>query len=186
MKTHTQIINHYIRAFRAKSYLEIGVHPSRANYDRIECAYKVGVDPDPDVKGIEFNLTSDEFFRRNDKIFDLIFLDGLHHADQLEKDIVNASRCLSKHGVIVCHDSNPKEEDHAHIPREGRKIWNGDCWRAIVGFRQKYPLIRCYTYKEDYGVTIIRPAGTTFEVPFVSDISWEDFFNNKRKLLNLI
>lgn len=186
MKHHTHIINHYIRKIKAKSYLEIGVHPTRANFDRVECADKTGVDPDLQVKGIDFNIPSDAFFSQNTKEFSLIFLDGLHHADQLETDICNASRCLSRNGVIICHDSNPIKEEHARIPRNGEKIWNGNVWRTIVGFRQKYPLIRCYTYKDDHGITVIHPRGATFDAPFVSDISFGDFMRNKRKLLGLI
>lgn len=186
MKHHTQIINHYIQRVKATDYLEIGVHPSRANFDRIVCRNKTGVDPDPEVTGIQFNITSDAFFEQNIREFHVIFLDGLHHADQIEKDICNASKCLSRSGVIICHDTNPREEDHARIPREGRRIWNGDVWRTIVDFRQKYPRVKSYTYKEDHGVTVIHPAGTVFEPPFVSGISWDEFNNNKRKLLNLI
>jgi hypothetical protein len=186
MKKHTEIIQHYITKIKAASYLEVGVHPSRANFDRIVCPVKIGVDPDPEVTGIQHNITSDEFFAQNTEVFDLIFLDGLHYANQLETDICNASKCLAKHGVIICHDSNPQREEHTLIPRNGARIWNGDCYRAIVGLRKKYPGVKSYTYKEDHGVTVIWPKGQEFEGPFVSDISWEDFNKNKRRLLNLI
>lgn len=183
MKMHTQIINNYIKKVHAKVYVEIGVQNAASNFDLVQCPQKYGVDPDPEADGTH-KMTSDDFFV-NCPLTDVFFIDGLHEALQVQQDIVNASKNLTVKGVIILHDLNPKEEIEQIVPRQN-KVWTGDCWRAFVGFRKKYPRVKSYCYREDHGVGIIFPNGTIFEGPFVSDISWDDFNKNKRRLLNLI
>jgi SAM-dependent methyltransferase len=58
---------------------------------------------------IHFRMTSDEFMNRldeGDKDYDFIFIDGLHTADQLSKDLQNYSSLIRQGGVIACHDYN--------------------------------------------------------------------------------
>ena len=105
----TAIINYLISRCKAKSYLEIGVW-SGNNFDNVVCEKRVGVDPAPEQlknPGLCRVMTSDEFFAQNTETFDVIFIDGLHHADQVYKDLVNAAKCLNPNGYIVCHDMNP-------------------------------------------------------------------------------
>lgn len=45
MITRTEIINHLIRKYGYKTYLEIGVGDPRKNLCLIECEKKTGVDP---------------------------------------------------------------------------------------------------------------------------------------------
>jgi len=106
----TALINYLIRKTRAKSYLEIGVW-NGANFQEISCPCKIGVDPDPDSPAT-LNITSDDFFAGNKGKFDLIFIDGLHHADQVERDIINSLAVLNEGGTIVCHDMNPIQRQH--------------------------------------------------------------------------
>ena len=47
---------------------------------------------------------SDAFFKKNNKKYDLIFIDGNHTIDQAFKDIANAFNCLNKNGIIIIHD----------------------------------------------------------------------------------
>src|SRR5688500_11146779 len=91
-KTRTDLLNHLATKYNLKRYLEIGVQVPELNLDKIKCAYKVGVDPDTKAKAT-FQETSDEFFGRwmNEKLnlfnpFDLIFIDGMHTAEQVKKD----------------------------------------------------------------------------------------------------
>ncbi len=91
---HTQLLNALIEKYNLKSYLEIGVQNKANNYNKIICPVKVGVDPavnDSEIRG----MTSDEYFEaiKNNNpapVFDLIFLDGLHHADQVKRDFENS------------------------------------------------------------------------------------------------
>ena len=55
-------------------YLEIGCDQDQL-FSKIEIKNKIGVDP---VSGGTIRKTSDEFFKENDKKFDIIFIDGLH------------------------------------------------------------------------------------------------------------
>ena len=66
-------------------------------------------------------MTSNRFFSQLDqeKIlyknirFDVIFIEGLHLAEQVDRDISNALRYLKDDGFIVLHDCNPPLERHA-------------------------------------------------------------------------
>ena len=44
--------------------------------------------------------------------FDLIFIDGLHLANQVQKDIENSLKFIKDEGFIVLHDCNPPSEYH--------------------------------------------------------------------------
>ena len=87
-------------------YLEIGC-ASNANFDSISLTNKVGVDPD---MGGNVRLTSDDFFKSQDKNFDLIFIDGLHTYEQVKKDFIN---CLFP--AIIFNVSNADVTNPANI-----------------------------------------------------------------------
>eukprot|EP01034_Spumella_vulgaris_P033322 gene33322-41120_t len=55
-------------------------------------AHAVGVDPN---KGGTLRMTSDAFFDQNNEYFDLIFIDGLHEAHQVYRDIQNSLKWLA-------------------------------------------------------------------------------------------
>src|SRR5262245_59645274 len=139
---HTEVIQHYINAKGAKSYLEIGLG-DLTNFHAIECEFKQGVDPDNEkalpeatAAGIVFRMSADAFFRLHDEDhgkYDIIILDGLHHADQLQRDIEGALSCLDKGGVIIVHDINPVNEEMTIVPRQ-TKQWTGDVYKTWYAF----------------------------------------------------
>ena len=51
-----------------------------------------------------FKETSDEFFIKNEQLFDVIYIDGWHEAPQVYKDINNSWDCLNVNGIIICDD----------------------------------------------------------------------------------
>ncbi len=51
-----------------------------------------------------FKNTSDEFFEKNNKKFDIIYIDGWHEAPQVYKDINNSWNSLNTNGIIICDD----------------------------------------------------------------------------------
>ena len=136
----TDIINRLISHYNYRTYLEIGVERG-VNLKAININYAIGVDPDPDVHfyyrypGCSIE-TSDEFFERCNMKFDIIFIDGLHHADQVYRDIYNSLRFLNEGGTIVCHDMLPTDKKMQDVPRE-QSIWTGDCWKAWVKIRSE-------------------------------------------------
>ena len=118
----TDIIQSLIDKTSAENYLEIGVSAGE-NFRDIKCKNKVGVDPEVSTPAT-IHTDSDSFFKTNKRTWDIIFIDGLHHADQVYRDINNSLKVLSDGGFIVCHDMNPQLEEHQTLPYRGG-IWNG-------------------------------------------------------------
>ena len=188
----TTIINYLISKYKAKSYLEIGVWNGH-NFDNIVCAKRIGADPSPEkLKNPELCkvMTSDEFFAQNTEKFDAIFIDGLHHADQVLKDLINATKCLNPNGFIVCHDMNPVTKRAQEIPYSGQGMWNGDCWKALVQFRQEQGFAYdVNVINVDHGCGVITPkkhieAIELFDVKEL--LTYENLEKNRAKWLNLI
>ena len=178
----TKIINEIIKKTSAKSYLEIGVSDG-SNFENIFCLDKTGVDPDPNSPAT-IKSTSDDFFEKNTKTFDVIFIDGLHHSDQVIRDIENSLTVLNPGGVIVCHDMNPEKEEHQIIPFSGG-IWNGDCWRALVHFRKTRADLEIFTVDADYGCSVITQGQQTLLTTDL-EITYENFDKNRKTWLNII
>ena len=131
-----------------KSYLEIGTFKDEL-FKPIKCEKKIGVDP---VSGGNVRKTSDEFFLENKQKFDLIFIDGLHHYDQVKKDIINSFNFLNNGGIILIHDCMPKDYYYQAVPR-CQYEWNGDTWKAFLEFRAK-EFLDGYCCYADQGVGV--------------------------------
>lgn len=187
---------------RETTYLEIGVRNPADNYDKIKSNVKYSVDPGIEFKEnpVDFKLTSDEFFDElkkgsvlsKDLKFDLIFIDGLHLAEQTDRDIQNAIEFIKEDGFIVLHDCNPPSEWHAREEygyqiSPANKYWNGTTWKAFLKWRQKKEYYSC-CLNSDWGVGIISKIHPLGSVP--SKIN--DFYDykvldeNRKDLLNLI
>ena len=84
-ETRLDLIQHFINKVNCKNYLEIGCDRNQI-WDHINVKNKFGVDP---RRGGNIRLTSDEFFEQNkdNNLFDVIFIDGLHTYDQVSKDV---------------------------------------------------------------------------------------------------
>jgi len=178
MHPHTETINYLIKIKGYISYLEIGVHIPAHNFDLVKCRYKIGVDPN----GLAtFTGTSDEFFALpHGQKFDIIFIDGLHHKEQVIKDFSNSLLCLNEGGLILIHDTNPADYRYTLVPREGtRGRWNGDCYKFIS-------CLKDFDYKTvDYdanGLTVVKPGAQPCEM---GNVSYDWFTVNKKKYLNL-
>lgn len=178
MNNHTDLLNVIALKINAKSYLEIGTNNCK-NFNSIMVAHKVGIDPDTNSP-CAIHKTSDEYFKDNNETFDLIFIDGLHHADQVKRDIINAWNCLAEKGVIVVHDCGPSEEKYTYVPRQS-KIWNGDVYKAISSLHH----FTKFTIDFDYGCCILRknPRELKWDKNFPR---WEEFEQNRKELLNMV
>ncbi len=133
MVLRTDIINHLAKKNKGSRYLEIGIGTG-GNFESVCLPFKVGVDPkwSPLVSHV---MTSDEFFSQNKTYFDIIFIDGLHHAEQVYSDIINSLKFLNLGGYIVCHDMCPSREGTQIIPREESENPYEERGTAIVGRR---------------------------------------------------
>ena len=183
--TRTDIINHLIKKIEAKSYLEIGVREPEGNFNHIKCDKKVAVDPVPLGQGI-IALTSDAFFKQNESMFDVIFIDGLHVADQVERDILNSLAVLNPGGYIICHDMNPTEELMQKVPIETTGAWTGDCWKAWVKLRSERDDLSMYVLDTDYGVGVIQRAYQEKLLLNGLELTYSNLVLNREEWLNLI
>lgn len=192
----TEILNLLIEKNKYESYLEIGL-AGHDNYPHIKCKSKTGVDPAPtsyrdDTTKI---MTSDAFFDQLDKNqkFDIIFIDGLHLEDQVDKDISNSLMHLSDNGVIIMHDCNPPTRHHAResqfeVTPAGRQ-WYGTVWRSFVKLRSSLEGYDLCVIDTDCGCGFIRKNSTSKkfdEFPVESMLDWNFFEKNREKILNLI
>ena len=179
-----EIIKNIIELKNYKSYLEIGCF-SNELFDQINCENKVGVDP---ISGGTIRATSDEFFKKNDKKFDCIFIDGLHRYQQVKKDILNSINFLKKGGIILLHDCLPRNVYEQAIPRCQYK-WNGDVWKAIVEFRT-YENLDIYTCYADHGIGVIfvRPNKNQLNLDRKNflNLRFKDYYENYKSYMNLI
>lgn len=182
----SEIINRIIQEVEAKSYLEIG-YGNGANFDKIECSTKVSCDPEvkKELANV-FKKNSDDFFSYNENSIslDVVFIDGLHHAEQVRKDIINAMKCNAK--AIILHDTIPHSKEMQEVPRNSKQ-WTGDCWRAVIGFIQSYPDVNVVTYRADFGLSVLYPEGKKVKKHFENkDLTYEEFKANEVQLLNII
>jgi len=177
--THTDLLNKIIKDHGFKRYAEIGTFDQNHNFNKIECRYRICVDPDPKAKANYFG-TSDEFFEQNFIIWDCVFIDGLHHADQVKKDFDNAMKWLSEDGCVILHDTNPHSERITHVPRDSGE-WTGNVYQFAVQLNT-YDGIDFYTFPGDYGCTVVWKDITKkgFEI---GEVSWERFDRERAELL---
>lgn len=178
------IINSLIKEHGISSYLEIGLGDG-ANFMGVKSDQKHCIDPNVTLNefihmrtGGKFgNVDSNTFFLANSQKYDLIFIDGFHHSNQVERDIVNAWNCLNPNGIILIHDIKPHNEEMTTVPR-GTKQWTGDVFKAWYGFGEKYPKIKTEFINEEFGIGVIYKSRHKVELGFVSDISFVDYKSN--------
>ena len=177
--TRTHILNFLANSRGFKSYLEIGVQNVRNNFNKIQCSYKLGVDPAIDHINV-MPMTSDLFFDCNQQTFDLIFIDGLHEYDQVKKDLDNSLKILNEGGLIMLHDTLPQDEITAKVPRQTQQ-WHGDVYRLVLDLNS-YSDVDFYTIDTDCGCTIVWKAITK---PKEYPLTWDSYIKNK-KAMNII
>jgi hypothetical protein len=182
-KLRINLIQSSIKKNNYKKYLEIGCDQNQI-FDKIDIDKKVGVDP---VSGGNFRGTSDQFFKKNDEVFDCIFIDGLHEYNQVRKDIVNSLKFLSDNGVIFLHDCLPDSISKQYVPR-CRYSWNGDVWKAIVEVRTWDDYDVC-TSLIDQGIAIIKKRKNqdklNLKVKNFKKLSFKFFYENHIKIMRI-
>jgi hypothetical protein len=158
------------------------------NFDYISCAHKTGVDPEP-LRDDIVALTSDQFFDRlpDEKKFDIIFIDGLHHEEQVTRDIINALEHLSENGTIVCHDMLPTNKIMQQVPRKSAK-WMGDCWKSWAFFRMTRVDLDMQVIDSDCGMGIIKKGMQSTFIPTNPNtkIDYSFYKQNKKELVNTV
>ena len=165
------IINYLIEKKNFKKYLEIGVRNPDDCFNRINAQKKFSVDPCYEYNTeVDYKLESDEFFSNMEKgnldlnktfKWDIIFIDGLHLAPQVENDIINSLNHLEDNGYIILHDCNPPtlhhaREDFSNTTTSAVGDWNGTVWKAFYKLRATRPDLEMYTINTDWGVGVVK------------------------------
>lgn len=175
-KSRLDLLKKLARHISAKSYLEIGCYKDEI-FSKIKIKDCIGVDP---VQGGNTRMTSNEFFETNDKTFDLIFIDGLHHYDQVKKDFENSLNVLNKNGFIVIHDMLPENENSAKVPRI-QKEWLGDVWKLGFDLIQRED-INFHIIEIDHGCGVVELKNQKTQIVDNTIWDWEFYENNYQKL----
>jgi len=178
------LIQFLINKYKFQNYLEIGCDKDQS-FSKIIIKNKVGVDP---ISGGTIRASSNNFFIKNKNNFDIIFIDGLHHYNQVLTDINNSLNILNNNGFILVHDCLPRTLAQQAVPRY-RGSWQGDVWKAIVELRTKENL-DIITCKIDFGVAIIRKKKNQnllkIDCVDFSKLKFKDYYYNHNKLMNII
>lgn len=196
------IINDISKKNNFNSYLEIGIRNPDECFNLIEFDNKDSVDPGYENPNnpAKYKFTSDSFFsllesgtldKSPNYKWDLIFIDGLHISDQVERDILNSLNHLSERGVIVLHDCNPPTKHHARedyddysTPASG--CWNGSVWKAIYKMRCSRSDLDICVVDCDWGVGLIKKGNQEILEFDNQYYEFNKFENNRVKSLNLI
>lgn len=184
--TRTEIINKIIKKNNYKSYLEIGVRNYYDNCDKIICDLKHSVDPSPENK-CDYVMTSDKFFESIDINFkyDIIFIDGLHLTEQVDKDITNSLNHLSENGTIVLHDCLPvQKENQERIPVIDQ--WTGDVWKSILKLKMSREDLEIKIVDSDWGCGILTKGKQELYKTDIDPFNWEWYTDNYRKIIPII
>lgn len=191
------IIKALLKKCNGKRFLEIGVEDGD-NIRQIKCDTVHGVDPA--TTNATHRLTSDEFFAMlaADYKYDVVFVDGLHVADQAQRDIENALLHLNDGGYVVVHDCNPPTAWHqrseSQAAMNGHRLWNGTVYKAIIQLRATRDDLHIQVVDTDWGCAVIRRVAYRSESNKLDecahiehdDIEYEWFAENRERLLNLV
>ena len=215
-----QIINIFTK--QTQNYLEIGIEHGYT-FSKTHFLHKVGVDPDPKCENIVgseiFNCTSDDYFNNiniddNESIdsddcienikpykFDVIFIDGMHHSENVLRDFNNSVKTLTKNGIIFIDDCIPlnyneqlkipiKHHYENGILKYGEE-WTGDVWKFVYHLLLNYSskIDICYFHNMNYRGVIMIKILEPFEIILGRDTQLEDeysYFNDFNHYLELI
>jgi len=225
INTRYQIIN--LLSNPSQKYLEIGIE-NGFTFSNTHFLHKVGIDPVP--KYISTNnqletgkfeeiikLTSDEYFNSINlshdnseiisidsdgfiDIYDVIFIDGMHHCENVLRDFNNSIKILNKNGLIFIDDCIPLNYNEQlkvplnHYYENGilkyGEEWTGDVWKFIyhllMNYKDKFTFkfFHNIDYRGILCLKIIQPfevVVTNYDI--INNYSYFEDFNNYLKLL---
>jgi hypothetical protein len=182
MVARNKMINRIIADKGYQSYLEIGIADGR-NFSLINVKTKDGVDPNYPCNN---RVTSDQFFANLSatKLYDFIFIDGLHTKEQVAKDISNSLNHLALNGTIMVHDLSPRTPEEATPKQTTTGSWFGNGYECWLSLRMTRSDLEMCVISTDSGCGIIR-RGTQQLYP-KKDISWCIMVEDRKNALNLV
>ena len=172
------------RRRQPRAYLEIGVATGKSLALARTGTTTLGIDPatattesliyhSPENRPQLYKETSDDFFAMRDVVkemgrpcFDVAFIDGLHHFDQVLRDFINVEKYAGPDSVILIHDCLPINAQVATRERT-TAFWTGDVWKVIPVLLAVRPDLEVVTLPlPPSGVALIRrldPASRILE-----------------------
>lgn len=197
-----EIINNFTN--KDNKYLEIGVEYGYT-FSNTHFINKIGVDPDPKFEAknnnILFSITSDEYFENNKNKFDAIFIDGMHHCENVAKDFINSIKCLNDGGIIFIDDCIPLNYNEQlktpimHYYEKGilkyGEEWTGDVWKFIYHLLLNYidKIEIQYFHNINYRCVVMIRIIDSFEnitlyTDIINNYNYFNDFNHYLELLN--
>lgn len=184
------------------TYLEIGVEYG-FTFNNVHFTDKLGVDPDPKMN---INLdkiikcTSDDYFKNNNKIFDVIFIDGMHQVEYILNDINNSIKYLHDNGLLFIDDIAPfNYNEQLKIPTKHYyengilkygETWTGDVWKIIYFILQNLSEKVNFSYYSNInyrGVAVFKiKEKFQIEKNMIEIINNYDYFKEFKHYISLI
>lgn len=211
-----QAINRIIESLQAEIYLEVGVAKGSTflRQPMPPLKLRIAVDPNSrymesmdlsDIRNCACLAISDDFFRLwqvplHRMGIDVVFIDGLHTREQVERDVSHSLEHLTDGGVIVLHDSSPSNSMMAtpapslgHFKKEhpDERAWCGDVWKAVVCLRSapEFGHINVFTLDIAPGLTIVTKGERGLSLPYsreqIKRFTYDDLDKNREQWLNI-
>ena len=165
--------------FSECNYLEIGVFDNKSfSAVPLPMSQKIGVDP---LRGGTHRMTSDEFFKKNEMYFDVVFIDGLHSYEQCTKDCINSMKFLNEDGIIIFHDMLPRSQQE-----EGQNK-SGDVWKNAYEITKinnsKFVIINI---DQGVGILKVNKNSNYVQLPELNDKLFNDYINTYKHKLPIV
>jgi hypothetical protein len=172
------IINHFIKKYNYKTYLELGVRDKTNTFNNIFCELKEGVDINPNCNP-DYLMTTDEFFSTLpiEKKWDLIFIDADHEKNQVMRDFENSLLHLSENGTIIMDDINPFTEELL-LPQ-----YCNNAWEVFATLRKTRDDLEMFAIQSSFCGIVRRGKQKTHNLEIKSDFLFLD--KNRDELLNV-
>jgi len=179
--TRWDIINAFIKKYNYKSYLEIGTQHGTC-YKEVKCAHKVCVDIKKNFDQLTHEMSSDDYFKKYNDKFDIIFVDGLHTEEQTIKDIASSLVVLNEGGTIIVHDCLPDSEGATNPGLCGTS------YMAPIWFRTSVANVTVQVVDTDTGCAIIRRGNNNLytKTYYEEAKQYKYFAENKKDLVNVL
>jgi len=159
---HEDFIMSLAKIMRPNLYLELGLYQCELFNKIIPYAdVLIGIDINSDAgkfmlktgKARFVNTSTDEYAKkllRKPLSIDMLFIDANHSAKAVEKDFYNYFPFVSPHGLIIFHDTHPKNYDYINPG------YCGDCYKTIRKLSYQTKDYEMVTIPVHPGLTICR------------------------------